>query len=192
MDNTNLAYQYDNNEYELLNGKIVAMSPRPSINHNIIITNITTIFNHYLENKSCFAFGDGTDVYLTDDDRVIPDVMIVCNKDIIKHDAIHGTPDLIVEVLSLSTAIRDKGYKKNLYEKCGVKEYWIVDPNSKSIEVYLLKDGTYDLDMIYSIYPEYELKKMSDKEKSVIATEFHTSLFEDLVVSVNRVFHKTF
>lgn len=192
MDNTNLAYQFDDSEYELLNGKIVAMSPRPSINHNIIITNITTIFHHYLENKSCFAFGDGTDVYLTEDDRVIPDVMIVCNKDIIKHDAIHGTPDLIVEVLSLSTAVRDKGYKKNLYEKCGVKEYWIVDPNSKSIEVYLLKDGTYDLDMIYSIYPEYELKKMSDKEKSIIVTEFRTSLFDDLVISVNRVFHKTF
>lgn len=95
--------------------------------------------------------GDGTDVYLSDNDRVIPDVMIVWNRDIIKKDGIHGTPDLIVEVLSPSTAKNDKGYKKELHEKSGVKEYWIIDPVMRSIETYLLADGKYVLDEFYAL-----------------------------------------
>ncbi|WP_411830076.1 Uma2 family endonuclease [Metasolibacillus meyeri] len=58
--------------------------------------------------------------------------MIICNQDIIKRDGIYGAPDLVVEVLSPSTARRDKGEKKALYEKHGVKEYWIISPDEKS------------------------------------------------------------
>jgi len=111
----NLAYQGDYEEKyrrEVLNGAIVLMSPRPQVNHNRIAKNITYAFEQYLRGKKCEAFPDGTDVYLTEKDIVIPDVMIVCDKDKIKPDGIHGTPDLIVEVLSRSTEKRDKGYKK--------------------------------------------------------------------------------
>ena len=84
-----------------------------------------------------------SDVHLSENDCVIPDVMIVCNSDIIKDNAIYGAPDLIVEVLSPGTEKRDRGYKKDLYERCGVREYWIVDPVSLTVEVYLLKmEGT--------------------------------------------------
>ena len=93
--------------------------------------------------KTCKAFNDGPDVYLTEEDRVIPDAMIICNKDIIKPNGIHGTPDLIAEVLSPSTAKKDRGYKKDLYERSGVKEYWIVAPTMRSIEAYLLTDGPF-------------------------------------------------
>ena len=135
----NLAYQAEPWE-EKLNGQIILMSPRPSVNHNQLIGNIYHIFRSYLKGKACKAFTDGVDVFLTDKDNVIPDAMIVCNKDIIKPDGIHGAPDLVVEVLSPSTAKNDRGYKKDLYEAAGVKEYWIVDPTMRSIEAYLLSD----------------------------------------------------
>lgn len=79
--------------------------------------------------------------------------MVVCNKDIIKKDGVHGVPDLIVEVISPSTAKKDKGYKKDLYETCGVKEYWLVDTDNRSIEVYLLKK----IDLCLMIFIRYIL-----------------------------------
>lgn len=173
---------------ELLDGKITFMSPRPSVNHHDVMINITNIFKNYLKGKQCKAYGDGVDIYLTEKDRVIPDVMIVCNRDIIKTNGIYGAPNLIVEVLSPSTAKNDKGYKKNLYEKCGVSEYWIIEPTTKSIEVYLLKDGIYQLDNLYNIYPDYMLEKMTDEEKAQIPTEFKTSLYDDMIIRLDDVF----
>ena len=108
--NGSLAYQEEPRE-ELLHGKIFMMSS-PSVNHNRTASNIYYAFRNYLEGKNCEAFADGTDVYLSDEDRVIPDVMIICNKDIIQKDGIHGAPDLVVEVLSPGTAKNDRGYKK--------------------------------------------------------------------------------
>ena len=138
--NTNLAYQEEPRE-ELLNGKIFMMSS-PSVNHYQITFNIVSAFQSYLKGKNCRAFGDGVDVYLTEEDRVIPDAMIVCNKDSIQKNGIHGTPELIVEVLSPSTAKNDKGYKKDLYESVGVREYWIVDPEKQRVMVYGFENDT--------------------------------------------------
>ena len=184
---SNLAYK-EEERFEILDGKIVNMSPRPAVNHNIIVVNISTIFKVFLKGKFCTAFSDGVDVHLSEKDTVIPDVMIVCNKDIIKKDGIYGAPDLIVEVLSPSTAKNDKGYKKNLYEKCGVKEYWIVEAETQSIDVYLLKDNKYVLDDVYSIFPDYLIEKMADEEKSKIVKEFKTSLFPELTILLDDVF----
>ena len=55
----------------------------------------------------------------------------------------HGTPDLVVEVLSPSTAVRDRGYKFDLYERHGVREYWLVEPEGRFLEVYVLEDGRF-------------------------------------------------
>ena len=103
------------------------------------IRKLRSAFRTYLKGKTCRAFNDGVDVYLTEDDRVIPDAMIVCNKNMIALDGIHGAPDLIVEVLLPSTAKNDRGYKKDLYEQSGVKEYWIVNPIEQSVYVYVLE-----------------------------------------------------
>ena len=73
--------------------------------------------------------------------RFVPDFMVVCDREKIKADGVHSAPDLVLEVLSPSTAKNDKGYKKSVYESSGVPEYWIVSPKEKSIEVYLLQDG---------------------------------------------------
>lgn len=189
--NGNLAYQEEYKE-EVLNGEIILMSPCPSANHNRIVGNIYRIFSNFLDGKPCETFVDGMDVYLSDKDTVIPDVMVICNPDIIKSTGIYGIPDLIVEILSPSTAKRDKGYKKDLYEKSGVQEYWIVDPLNKAIEVYLLNDGKYRLDNIYSILPDYEIERMKPEEIANIQTEFKCSLYDDLVISIEKVFARTF
>lgn len=187
----NLAYQ-DPVWEELIDGKVVAMSPRPTINHNIIAGNVFTIFHNFLKGKKCIPFADGVDLYLSEKDRVIPDMMVVCNSDIIKKDGVYGAPDLIVEVLSPSTAKRDKGYKKDLYERSGIKEYWIVDPENRSIEVYLLRENRYELDNVYSIFPDYDLNRMTPEELAEIQMEFKCSLYDDLIISVEEVFEKMF
>lgn len=102
--------------YEIIDGKIIMMSPRPVVNHNTIIVNLSIIFGNYLDGKKCINLSDGVDMHLDENNTVIPDSMIICNRDIIKRDGIYGAPDLIVEVLSLSTARRDRSVKKNLYE----------------------------------------------------------------------------
>lgn len=173
---------------EMINGKIVAMSPRPTVNHNHIAGNIHTIFNVYLKGKKCMPFGDGTDLYLSPTDRFVPDGMVVCNRDIIKTDGVHGAPDLVIEVLSPTTAKNDRGYKKDAYAKAGVKEYWIVDTHYKAVEVYLLADGAFVLDNIYAIFPDYVMEKMNEEEKASIVTEFKCSMFSDLTISLNDIF----
>ncbi len=186
--NENLAYQEEPRE-ELLNGKIVMMSS-PSVNHNRTAGNIYHIFRNYLKGKNCEAFSDGVDVFLTEYDRVIPDVMIVCDKNIIKPDGIHGTPDLIVEVLSPGTAKNDKGYKRNLYEKSGVKEYWIVEPNMRSIEAYLLSGGKYELDGFYGLFPD--AFGITEKEREESKKEIPVSLYGDFCIPLEEIFQNLF
>jgi len=186
--NGNLAYQDEPRE-ELLNGKIVMMASA-SVNHNRVAGNIYYIFRSYLKGKKCEAFSDGVDVYLTDDDRVIPDAMIICSKNIIKADGIHGAPDLIVEVLSPSTAKNDKGYKKDLYEQSGVKEYWIVDPAMRSIEAYLLEDGRYNLKDFYGLFPDN--LGLTEKEKTESKKEIPVSLYSDFCIPLEEIFQDLF
>ena len=187
--NTNLAYQ-DEAWEELIDGKIVAMSPRPMIDHILVAGNIYYLFAHYLRRKKCVPFPDGTDLYLSEKDHFIPDVMIVCDSDKIKNDGVHGAPDLVVEVLSPSTAKNDKGYKKEAYAAAGVKEYWIVDPANKFIEQYFLQGGQFVLHDVYVIHPDYELAKMTEEERAALVTEFKCSLYDDLLISLEDVFRR--
>ncbi|MCI9505548.1 MAG: Uma2 family endonuclease [Oscillospiraceae bacterium] len=186
--NSNLAYQEEFWE-ELINGRAVAMSPAAT-NHNRVASMIFHIFQGYLDGKSCEPFADNETVYLTKTDHFVPDCMVVCDKDKIKSDGVHGAPDLVVEVLSPSTARRDRGHKKDVYEACGVPEYWIVDTLNKSIEVYLLRDGKYIMDNLYILYPDFVLEKMKDEEKKAIVTEFTCHLYDDLVFSLEKIFSR--
>ena len=95
---------------------------------------------------------------------------------------------LIVEILSPRTSKNDLGIKKDTYEKYGVKEYWIVNPQDKSITVYHLKDGRYKLDNVYTIMPDYELEDMSEKEKAEHSLALKVSLYDDLEINVAEVF----
>lgn len=185
--NSNLAYQEKVRE-ELIGGKVVAMSPRPMYNHNHVAFNIAVIFNHYLRGKRCTAIPDGTDLYLTEEDRFVPDMMVVCDREKIQEDGVHGAPDLVVEVLSPSTAKRDRVDKKAVYERCGVREYWLVDPKNRTIEQYFLRDGKLELNTVYASYTDFELERMSEKEKAEIITHFQCSLYDDFDISLDEIF----
>ena len=123
---------------ELIDGKVVLMSPRPAVNHNLIVGNLYVIFSNYFRGKKCVPFADGTDLFLTDRDRFVPDLMVVCNREKIKKDGVHGAPDFVAEVLSPRTARYDRRRKREVYGACGVREYWLVNPVDKSVEQYLL------------------------------------------------------
>ena len=180
---------YDEPWEELIDGKVVAMSPRPALDHNSISFNLSRIFGNYLLGKPCRPFGDGVDLYLTGKDHFIPDFMIVCDKNKMKRTHVEGAPDLVVEVLSPSTSRRDRGYKKAVYERCGVREYWIVNPLDRSVEQYVLEDGAFTLRGVYYHYRAYELEDMTDEEKAEVITEFHPAIFEDMTVRLEDVFY---
>ena len=187
--NTNLAYQ-EYQETELIGGKLVAMSPSPLVNHNRVSRNIFHIFNSYLKGRRCEPFSDGVDLYLTEDDRFIPDMMVVCDPDKIKPDGVYGAPDLVVEVLSPSTARYDRGRKMEVYARCGVREYWIVSPGDRTVEQYLPEGGQFVLNATYGLELEAILNKMSQEERDSIPTEFQCSLFDDLTIQVADIFDR--
>lgn len=193
----NLAYIDDRNikiKTELIDGKIFMMSPRPRVEHATVCTNIASEFRSYLKGKTCRAFCDGVDVFLDENNRFVPDTMIVCNLDIIKHDGIHGAPDLVVEVLSKTTAKNDRSKKKYTYAKYGVKEYWIVDVWSKSVEVYYNQDSWFILDNIYYYLTDEEIAEnnnMSDNDIDKIKeyTDFiKVSICDNLIVKLKDIF----
>jgi len=185
--NHTLAYEDEPRE-ELIGGKIIAMSPRPLYNHNRVAGRIYKIFEDYLEDKSCTAIMDGTDLYLTENNRFVPDFMVVCDQNKIKKNGVHGTPDLVVEILSPSTSKRDRMYKKDTYGKFGVQEYWLVDPVHRSIEQYFLENGQLELREIYTLYYDYDLEQMNEEERAAVPTHFKCSLFDDLDIALADIF----
>lgn len=110
-------------------------------------------FSTYLEGKSCQLFSETFDVFLYngEEDEIVvqPDILVVCDPQKIQKNGCEGAPDLIVEVLSPSTFIKDKTEKLLLYEKSGVREYWIVDTNNHVVYVHILEDGRYGHASIY-------------------------------------------
>lgn len=187
--NSNLAYQYDIFE-EKINGQVILMSPRPAIKHNLVADNISTIFNSYLKGKRCTPFGDGTELHLTEKDHFVPDGMIVCDSSKIHETCVCGAPDLVVEVLSPSTARRDRGYKMSVYEACGVREYWIVSVYEKTVEQYLLENGKFVLHNIHALYPPYIEEQLNDEERAEYTTVFQCSLFDDLEIHLEDIFDR--
>lgn len=184
--NNNLAYQHSDRE-ELINGNIVMMSPA-STGHNRLALRIAVVFENYLKGRTCIPFGDGTAVFLDDKNHFIPDGMVVCDRDKIKPNWVEGAPDLVWEVLSPRTAKNDRWHKKNAYEAGGVPEYWIVDPAGQSVEVYLLEEGRYVLDDIYTRYSADALEAMTEEEKAAIAWEFRCHLYSDLSIRLEDIF----
>lgn len=188
----NLAYDYIPEEpwEELIDGKVVAMSPRPAVNHNRVSENIFAFFLIRLKGKTCQPFGDGYDLYLSKTERYVPDFMIVCDPSKIKRKGIYGTPDLVVEVLSPGTAKNDRGHKKDIYEKFGVKEYWLVEPVNRSVEQYFLVDGKFVINEIYHHYPDWMLEDMDEEERESIVTEFKCSLYDDFAIKLDEIFDR--
>ena len=187
----NDALFYD--RYEIIGGeKFIMAAAAPNITHGIIVSRLTTIFNYYIDEKNLNAFvlADNADVYLSAEDHFRPDVSVINRKPDIsrKERFIAEAPDLIVEVLSESTAKNDFGRKKDAYEKYGVREYWIVNPKDRSIFVYHLIEGRFTLDNVYQIYSADELECLTERERSELTYNIKVSIFDDLIVDIRNVF----
>lgn len=132
----------DDIRYEVIDGYIYHMAPSHNVKHQMISLKISTEFSIYLRNKACSVI-PGIDVSLEGATETTemkewfrPDISIICDQDKMKENHIAGAPDLIVEILSKSTAKADKMVKFNRYQAAGVKEYWIVDPAYETVDVY--------------------------------------------------------
>ena len=127
---------------ELVDGEIV-MSPTPKNRHQSVVGNGFTLLRQITSSGSVVV--SPMDVYLDNENVVQPDVFWVSGPDsrcqLGEDDYWHGAPDLVVEVLSPDTALRDKTVKFHLYEKHGVREYWLIDPEAQYVEVWRLENG---------------------------------------------------
>jgi Uma2 family endonuclease len=127
--------------WELLDGKAYNKTPAPTTRHQRIVGNIYHILRNVLGGGRCLPGIAPTDVVLSDYDVVQPDVFVFCDPLKITEKNIQGAPDLIVEVISPATARKDRWEKKDLYERFGVLEYILVDPDGEYAERYFLEEG---------------------------------------------------
>ena len=141
---------------EIIKGRVLKMAAAPSTYHQIISANLSGEIYNFLKRKLCKVFSAPFDVrmskYVEDDqvDSVIqPDICIICDPKKLDKRGCLGAPDMIVEILSPSTAERDIELKYALYEENGVKEYWIVQPNDQTVSVFDLEGEKYILRGIY-------------------------------------------
>ena len=141
----------DDERWELINGIAYNMSPAPTRWHQGLSMVLSNKIYNFLENKPCQPFVAPLDVRLADEsvnndeiDTVVqPDIVVVCDEAKLDDRGCKGAPDFIVEILSESTASKDLHEKLQLYERFGVKEYWIADLWSRSIRVHLYQNNSF-------------------------------------------------
>ena len=128
--------------YQLIEGELV-MTPSPTTFHQIILGNLNEKIRAFVKEKGAgLVLFAPIDIYLDDENVFQPDIVFISKqrRDIIKDDGIHGAPDMVIEILSPSTAYYDIKKKYKIYEKFRVKEYWIVDPEMKGVELFSLTE----------------------------------------------------
>lgn len=183
-DNMGLA-EFERKKDEKINGVVYDMSPAPGYRHGIINGNIYRIVGNGLKDSLCLVFIENLDFkYHPDvnDDYVCPDIMVICDRKHLKGGSYSGVPKFIVETLSPSTAKRDKTEKKDIYEKAGVDEYWIVSPQGKSVEIYYLENGKYVLE------ENYILQDDIDDEDYNVETEITLRGFPHIKMQLKEIF----
>ncbi|MBI5915092.1 MAG: Uma2 family endonuclease [Bacteroidetes bacterium] len=138
--------------YELINGTLVKKAaPKPL--HQLVSRRMTKFLEQFLEkNPAGEFFYAPIDVFFDDVNGTQPDICYVSKERsflIDMNEGILGAPDIIVEILSPGSVRYDRGDKKDLYEKFAVKEYWIIDPNNKAVEVYAMRENAYHVHVIF-------------------------------------------
>ncbi|HLA35466.1 MAG TPA: Uma2 family endonuclease [Rhodocyclaceae bacterium] len=137
--------------YELIDGCAYAMSPAPTRRHQDLVLEIARQIANALKGAPCRPYIAPFDVRLphaneVDDaiDTVVqPDISVICDPSKLDDRGCRGAPDWIIEVLSPSTAGHDQIVKRALYERAGVREYWLVHPVDNVVTIYLLENGSY-------------------------------------------------
>lgn len=143
--------------WELIDGVPYAMSPAPDWGHQSLVASLTALIHHHLKGKPCRVLPSPLDVLLPEgdeaDDRVDtvvqPDLVVLCDASKLTRHGVRGAPEWVIEILSPSTAGRDQREKRELYERHGVAEYWIVSPAERLLWIYRLEAGAYGKPAIY-------------------------------------------
>jgi Uma2 family endonuclease len=138
----------DGNRYEIINGEVY-VTPPPYTVHQRVSRNLERILDrHVTENDLGEILHAPVGVVLEKPSGVQPDIIFVAKGrlSIIQEKAVFGAPDLVVEVLSSSTASRDRGVKRDLYARTGVCHYWLLDPRKKALQAFRLDAGRYVLE----------------------------------------------
>ena len=180
-------------DYEIIEGGKF-MAPSPDWGHVNVTANLVTIIGGYARIKKLgVAVADNFDVHFPDGSLFQPDFIFVsaANEELFldkKNTTLYGVPDMVAEIFSRSTMKRDIGIKKDIYERNGVKEYWIIDPWSESIQVYLLRDGKYFLDEVYQNYSAEELKSLTEEERAEIFFEIPVAVLDGFKVKIKNIF----
>lgn len=148
---------------ERLNGSEYNMSPSGGFKHSQINGNLYHIIRSQLKRSVCSVSIENLDLHMPDGDYVIPDIMIICDRNKIHKDKYSGVPRFIVETLSPATAKNDRNAKKDKYASLGVDEYWIIGPKEKSVEIYYLEEGQYKLIENYILVDDEEDEQYNAK-----------------------------
>lgn len=170
----------ENERWEIFEGMPI-LQAAPSWQHQAISGELLTQFNIFLSGNPCQVFAAPFDLRLPESEKendaevtnvLQPDITVVCDKSKLKGSGYFGKPSLIIEITSPSTSRIDKMVKFNIYEKAGVSEYWIVEPEGRFVSVFTLQaDGRYGRPEIYS---EDDMVKVS--------------IFPSLTVDLKKVF----
>ena len=142
----------DDERWEIIEGVVYDMSPAPSTEHQGISFKLSGILYDFLKDKQCRAFTAPFDVRLAETDDtdeeietvVQPDIVVICDQNKLDKRGCLGVPDITVEILSPSTSYKDQTEKLLLYEKHGIKEYWIINPDAKYVMLYRLEGVKYN------------------------------------------------
>lgn len=146
----------DLNHYELLNGRVV-MTPPAGFPHGEIGSALQFLLYGFVREKGVGRVYDSSQGFrLPTGDTLEPDHSFVSSERLqamappVVGEFLRVVPDLVVEVLSRSTRSRDRGEKKGVYERNGVREYWLVDPMAREITVFVLRDGRYGPPVVFT------------------------------------------
>ncbi|MDR3115760.1 MAG: Uma2 family endonuclease [Treponema sp.] len=137
---------------EIIDGELYMMAP-PSTFHQFMRMELAAQLHAFLKGKPCGVYAAPFGVRLfprpdrQDATVVEPDIVVVCDRSKLDERGCNGAPDMVIEILSPSTARTDKVVKFHTYLAAGVKEYWIVNPDEKIIQVHILENGHYTVDM---------------------------------------------
>jgi Uma2 family endonuclease len=188
VEKLNIKYTYEdysmwpiNERWELIAGIPYNMSPAPGTRHQEISGNLFSLFHMFLKDKPCKVFSAPFDVRLPvgneADSKIItvvqPDIIVICDKSKIDEKGVKGAPDLAIEIFSPNTAKKDATIKYELYEKSGIKEYWMIRPDENTVSVFKL-DQTH----------KYGRPEIYDNEGII-----KVGIFEDqLEINLNEVF----
>lgn len=166
---------------ELIGGIIYDMSPG-GFDHATINGNIYRTISRQLKDSLCLPYMENLNLYFADGERLIPDILIVCDRKHITPKGYNGVPKFVAETLSPSTAKRDRGIKMDLYCKKGIEEYWIIDPRARSLEIYHLQDGRYVVQDVLI------LEEDPDEEGYNVDTEITLRAFPGVTVRLGEIF----